>query len=72
MHQMFSAETGAEKLLLQKINKGAKINPPKSKIIEKRSGKRLKPNELIKKATSNLNKPRSVCECKNNKWNKKE
>ena len=49
MHQMFSAETGAEKLLLQKINKGTKINPPKSKIIEKRSGKRLKPNELIKK-----------------------
>ena len=72
MHQMFSAETGAEKLLLQKINKGTKINPPKSKIIEKRSGKRLKRNELIKKATSNLNKPRSACECKNNKWNKKE
>ena len=28
----------------------------KSKIIEKRSGKGFKPNELIKKATNNLNK----------------
>ena len=33
---MFSAKTGAEKLLLQKINKGTKILL-KSKIIEKRS-----------------------------------
>ena len=32
----------------------------KSKIIEKRSGKGFKPNELIKKATNNLNKTRSA------------
>ena len=32
----------------------------KSKRIEKRLGKRLKPNELIKKATNNLNKTPSA------------
>ena len=41
-------------------NKGTKKILLKSKIIEKRSGKGFKPNELIKKATNNLNKTRSA------------
>ena len=58
---MLSAKTWSGKAFAaeQKIRELKKILL-KSKRIEKRSGKRLKPNELIKKkATSSLNKTRS-------------
>ena len=57
---MLSAKTWGGKAFAaeQKIRELKKI-PLKSKRIEKRSEKRLKPNELIKKATSSLNKTRS-------------
>ena len=58
---MFSAKTRRGKVFAaeQKIRELKKILL-KSKIIEKRSGKGFKPNELIKKATNNLNKTRSA------------
>ena len=57
---MLSAKAWGRKAFAaeQKIRELKKI-PLKSKRIEKRSEKRLKPNELIKKATSSLNKTRS-------------
>ena len=57
---MFSTKTrgGQAFATEQKIRELKKILL-KSKRIEKRLGKRLKPNELIKKATNNLNKTRS-------------
>ena len=57
---MFSTKTrgGQAFAAEQKIRELKKILL-KSKRVEKRLGKRLKPNELIKKATNNLNKTRS-------------
>ena len=58
---MFSAKTRRGKVFAaeQKIRELKKILL-KSKIIEKRSGKRVTPNELIKKAKGNLNKTHSA------------
>ena len=57
---MFSTKTrgGQAFATEQKIRELKKILL-KSKRIEKRLGKRFKSNELIKKATNNLNKTRS-------------
>ena len=58
---MFSTKTRGKKAFVteQKTRELKKILL-KSKRIEKRSDNRLKSNELIKKATNNLNKKRSA------------
>ena len=58
---MFSTKTRGGKVFVaeQKTRELKKILL-KSKRIEKRLGERLKPNELIKQATNNLNKTRSA------------
>ena len=58
---MFSTKTRGGKVFAaeQKTRELKKILL-KSKRIEKRLGERLKPNELIKQATNNLNKTRSA------------